>query len=180
MITKDEAREYDIASDECDYADANVRRAFWRILDIARERCGFDTTGEKVLIQYYPSESGGEIFVTKLGHLASATERTLQKSQNVAMLSSRRLIYKFSELESLIGACKRTGREAADREAQLYFSDDGCYYLFLEERATVGAPSDLSHFSEFATEIPTVLEPYIIEHSRCILGEDTIKTLSAL
>ena len=63
MMSRDDMKKYGIDGEDIDYDNPKIRRSFWKILDEAKERCGFEASGDKVLIQYYPSKDGGEIFV---------------------------------------------------------------------------------------------------------------------
>ena len=100
MMSREEMKKYDIDNENIDYDNPKTRRSFWRILDAARTGCGFEASGDKVLIQFYPSKDGSEIFVTKLGVVSSGTEKTIAKSSKIAMLSSRVVIYRFSSFSS--------------------------------------------------------------------------------
>jgi negative regulator of genetic competence, sporulation and motility len=68
MLTVPDMQRYELAPGHLDCADAKTRRSFRRIFDDVRMQTGFDTAGERLLVQLYTSRSGGcEIFVTKLG-----------------------------------------------------------------------------------------------------------------
>ena len=179
-LTPEEMTEYNIDASDSDCENPKTRRAFWRILDVARERCGFKMSGDKLLIQFYPAAAGGEIFVTKLGKIASGAERTISKSGNVAMLSSRHAIYRFSDFSSLLTVARALSDEAKERQSKLYFSEDGNYYLFMEERNTSGFFSELTILGEFASEVPGNLEPYIKEHSEAVAEQNALLLLSEL
>ena len=165
MLSSDEVVRYGIESDSSDYADPEVRKAFWKILDRARDECGFKVSGNKLILQYYPSKNGAEIFVTKLGKLSVGAERTLSLSDSVAMLSSKNMIYRFDSLETLIRLSREMKKNARDLAADVYYSEDGCYYLFFEERSDAGGLSVYSVISEFAEEMPQSMAIYIKEHS---------------
>ena len=180
MMTLKDMSEYELSTENSDYDNPQVRRAFWRILDTAREECGFKVSGDKLLIQFYPSTNGGEIFVTKLGKIASGAERTISKSSNVAMLSSRNAIYKFSDVNSLICVARELSMVDKELPSDVYYSEDGCYYLLTEERSVSGVVSKFVLLGEFATEVPTNLEPYIREHSSLVAAESALALLSEL
>jgi hypothetical protein len=58
MMSRDEMKKYGIDGDNIDYDDPKTRRSFWRILDAAHEKCGFEASGDKILIQFYPAKDG--------------------------------------------------------------------------------------------------------------------------
>ena len=166
MMSREEMKKYEIDGDNIDYDDPKVRRAFWRILDAAREACGFEASGDKVLIQFYPSKEGSEIFVTKLGLISSGAERTIAKSSKVAMLTTRRSIYKFSTFSSLVSAAKIISEVECERQPRAYYDERGCYYLIAEERRGYSErAADISAISEYGRQIPENLAAYISEHS---------------
>jgi hypothetical protein len=85
-----------------DYSSPAYRRAFWRVLEKAKEEVGFDPDGDKVLIQFYPMRQGGcEVFVTKLGALSKDSVRSVTHSDNVDLLSHSKSFYCFEGLDDL-------------------------------------------------------------------------------
>lgn len=176
MLTAEEVISYGIESDKSDYSDPAVRKAFWKILDRAREECGFKVTGEKLLIQYYPSRCGAEIFVTRLGKISLGVERSISGAESVAMLSSKNMIYRFESLEELSRLCREIKNSVGGHTGDVYLSEDGCYYLFFEERCDYGTLSPFSIVTEFAEEIPQTMEIYIKEHSEAVsIGDAFLK-----
>lgn len=166
MMSREDMKKYEIDGDDIDYDNPKTRRAFWRILDAAREACGFEASGDKVLIQFYPAKDGSEIFVTKLGLISPGAERTIAKSSKVAMLSTKRAIYKFSSFSSLISAVRIIDTDECERPPKVYFDEYGAYYLIVEERrGGTGKMLEISPISEYGKEIPSNLAPYISEHS---------------
>ncbi len=68
MLTPPDMQRYELSAEQMDCADEQTRRAFRHIFEDARDRIGFETAGQKLLVQLYTSREGGcEIFVTKLG-----------------------------------------------------------------------------------------------------------------
>ncbi len=166
MMNREDMKKYDIDGDNIDYDNPKTRRSFWRILDVAREKCGFEASGDKVLIQFYPAKDGSEIFVTKLGVISSGAERTIAKSSKVAMLSSRLVIYKFSSFSSLAAASRIIDVEDCERAPRAYLDEHGFYYIIAEERrAGPEKNREIFPIYEFGREIPDNLAPYIAEHS---------------
>ena len=165
MSLKD-MEEYHINGDDIDYDNPKIRRAFWRILDKAREEVGFDVAGDKVLIQFYPAKDGCEIFVTKLGLISSSAERTISKSSRVAMLHTKRSIYKFTSFGDLISAIRIIEPDYLEKEPRVFFDEEENFYIMSERRMCSGKnSSEFSRLSEYGNEIPENLAPYIMEHS---------------
>ena len=167
MMSREDMIKYEIDGDDIDYDDPKTRRAFWRILDAAKEACGFEASGDKVLIQFYPAKDGSEIFVTKLGLISPGAERTIAKSSKVAMLSTKKAIYKFLSFENIVTASRMIEEDECERPPKAYFDDYGAYYLVIEERrGGSGKMLDISPITEFGKEIPSNLAAYISEHSK--------------
>lgn len=166
MMTREDMKKYEIDCDNTDYDNPKTRRSFWKILDVARERCGFEASGDKVLVQFYPSKEGSEIFVTKLGVVSSGTEKTIAKSSKIAMLSSRLVIYRFSSFSSLASASRIIDTEDSKMPPRAYFDESGFYYIIAEDRKSgFDKNSEISPINEYGKEIPVNLASYIAEHS---------------
>ncbi len=172
MMSLDEMKKYGIDGDNIDYDNPKIRRSFWKILDVAKDACGFEVSGDKVLIQFYPAKDGSEIFVTKLGLISGSAERTISKSNKVAMLMRKRAVYKFGSVEEILACLRAMKPEEGECDPKAYVDYYGTYYLTLDERKSGSAnTADMSPLSEFGEELPSNLAPYIAEHS----GEVDIK-----
>ena len=165
MMNREEMKKYGIDGEDIDYDNPKIRRAFWRILDVAKETCGFEASGDKVLIQFYPAKDGSEIFVTKLGLISAGAERTIAKSSRVAMLSTKISVYTFPNLPSLCRAARLIDFETCERPPRAFFDENGSYYMVTEERRGSERTAEISPICEFGREIPSNLACYISEHS---------------
>ena len=180
VINKEDIEKYGINFGSNEKHSDRAKKSLWRVLDAAEEECGFNASGERLLIQLYPVSDGGEIFVTKIGKTCAGVERDIALSQNVAMLSSKHIICRFNDVGEAIKFCRGLSEEAKESASSLYYSDDGAFYLVYDERS--GSPlSELSAILEFSNEIPAALEPYVVEHSVKINGaEKAFRVLSEL
>ena len=163
-------------------AGGRLRRAIWRVLDMAKVEVGFDPAGDKVLIQFYPIKSGGcEIFVTKLGILPESSARLVSKSDKISMLSRTKSFYAFSCLEDLISAAKAVKRLTEDLPAvsDVYFCADK-YYLSIEEYGKGGERTEFPCLLEFSGGLTADFEAYISEHATRLTKGDAIEIFSAL
>ena len=163
MLDKKEIQRFGLDCEELDYTNPNVRNSFWNILDIAEKECGFHAKGEKILIQFYPAKSGGEIFITKLGILSKSAERSLSESPRVAMLSSKIKIYRFDGLSALKGALA-VSKGVMSENMRVFLGEGDEYYLIFEDRSE----NSVSAISEFGSELPRELESYIIERTELV------------
>ena len=182
MLTEEDMKKYDLKNEEIDYDNTHTRRALWEILDEAKEKTGFDAASDKILIQLYPSKDGGcELFVTKLGLIPPLAEKNITRSTRVAMLSSRQAIYRFDTLAEMILATKAIKGADTLRGSDAYYSDDGDYYLFIEERGgKSSAVSEFSRILEYGEHVSSDMRHYISEHAKKIAAGDAVGILSAL
>ena len=182
MLSDEDMKKYDLGGEEIDYGNTHTRRALWEILDEARARTGFDAASDKILVQLYPSKDGGcELFVTKLGLIPPLAEKNISRSNRVAMLTSRQALYRFESLSDLISAAKAVRGIDTLRGSDAYFSDDGAYYLSLEERS--GKSNTVSEFFrilEYGEQVSPDMQPYITEHSRKIAENNAVEMLSEI
>ncbi len=176
VMSRDEMKKYNIETDSVDCDEPKVRRSFWKILDEAKLRCGFDSSGDKVLIQFYPLSDGCEVFVTKLGTLSPVVEKTIVRSGRIAMLKCRVAIYRFSSFSSLTVAARLLNTEECERAPRVFYDGEESYYIIAEERIGSGRAGEISAIKEFSSDIPSSLAPYVIEHST-ELNFDVIRRL---
>lgn len=182
MLTEEDMRRYDLNAEHADYENTETRRAFREILDEAKQRTGFDTASDRVLIQLYPSRDGGcELFVTKLGAISQLAEKTIAKSGRVTMLAARRSVFAFSRFCDLISGTRALMKMPSVKESDVYRADDGRYYLILEERGgkdeKIGGDVCLLEFGE---AVPSLFCDYIKEHGTCLAAKDGIRRFCAL
>jgi negative regulator of genetic competence, sporulation and motility len=167
IMTEEESVHYKLNSlgTECNTAEG--RRAFWQVLDMAKSEVGFDPAGDKVLIQFYPVKTGGcEVFVTKLGILPGNSARLVSKSDKVSMLSRKKSYYSFEGLSELVGAISALKRALGSFKprADVYGSENGKYYLSIEEYGKGGESLEFPSILEFGKSIGADLQLYVNEH----------------
>lgn len=96
MLDPADMEKFALDSSAIDYEDATTRRAFRAIFEEVRERIGFETAGEQVLVQVFPSRDGGcEMFVTRLPSDLPATPHSRLADRRITMMSMRRTAYRF-------------------------------------------------------------------------------------
>lgn len=141
MLTADDMKHFEL--DDSKICDLPGRDAFRNILREAKNRCGFDASGERVFVQYYPEKNGGcEMFVTKLseevkdrlpvngaGDLPSG--RCFQNNLT-ERYDSGYIIYSFAEMKYLLMTCNRLKEAKYEGESRAFRIIDKCrYYLVL-------------------------------------------------
>lgn len=182
MLTEQDLKDFEIDAEDLDYSNTDTKRMFWDILSRAKHSTGFDTDGQKVLVQLYPSRHGGcELFVTKIGELCPADDGCMLSSKAAENHSEKRSsklrlkaqterqessVFLFEALSDLLCVCRRLAALGYDAQSSAYIDTNKRYYLFLEGIDTSGyIPLDAYSFiSEFG----------ILENSKsslCYLGE---------
>lgn len=168
MMTQDDMKDFEIDTKDIECDTAQNKKALWRVLDEANSKCDFSVSGDKVLIQFYPSSDGCELFVTKLGRLRADAEKSIARSQNISMLTSSRCIYRFCSIGDVLKLSRALSKENGEVVTDLYFSEDGMFYLVVEERCVCSGIGILERIGDFGVSVPYNMLTYIIEHSQKI------------
>ena len=179
VMSSDDMKEFKLDS-ASDCSSPGYRRVFWQVLDRAKCEVGFDTRGDKVLIQFYPLKSGGcEVFVTKLGVLPKESARIVSDSERVTLLSRSKSFYAFESFVDL----KRFFASISARLSEpypisdLYIADSNVYYLAIEECIKGGENIEFPEILEFARMLTADLEFYVTEHLGCVFCGDALKRI---
>ena len=188
MLTPLDMQSYDISAEELDSESIETRAAFRTIMDEARNRTGFDTGGNRIYVQLYPSKSGGcELFVTKLGLSGQRIKKErLALHCPKAPPKPHIFVFTFEKLEHLLRICRRLQSDSNDFCSSVRRDDFGWYYLLLqenkhEERAAFIDPMTLAYIYEYAIpNDPDSTLLYIKEHSTSICENNAIVRLSKL
>ena len=200
-MTSDDMTQYDLDCDTMDYDNTETRRAFWDILDHAKQVTGFDAAGDRVFVQLYPSKKGGcEMYVTKLGLIcaerregertriphtrAPHTAHTVGVATDAAHGGGERErlgAYRFDGLHELLCVCRQLARQGYTAQSSAYRDEGGRYYLLLRERGGGYGIlyGEFSFIAEFGTpENAQTVQLYISEHGTPICEENAVATLS--
>jgi len=182
VLDSEETKKHKLDEGSASLSGAGMRRSFWRILDMAKSEVGFDPAGDKVLIQLYPTASGGcEIFVTKLGILPESSARLVSRSNRISMLQKKRSIYVFDCLDDLIRASRAVKALSGDTPlVSDVYESDGRYYLSIEEYGKGGEPTEFPCILEFGRGLTADVWSYIYEHSKCLSEGQGIERFSSL
>lgn len=193
MLEKEDLYEFEISAEELDYSNTETKRMFWDLLNKAKRQTGFDTDGQRVLVQLYPSRDGGcEMFITKVGNLGS--ENALGDSADISVIHPKRAkkapprkkvirAFGFERTEWLMSVCKRLHSIGYSGESTAYTSEDGRCYLMLSA-ADIDTPLILDEYS-FITEYGTYentenLKYYLGEHGKILCRNNAVSRLGAL
>lgn len=188
MLTPVDMQSYELNAGELDCINMETREAFRNIMKEARERIGFDTDGNQIYVQVYPSREGGcELFVTKLG-LVCPIER-----QDAALLPRVQKDtgqdgagFAFESMEHLLAACRRLNALTFEGSSSAYRTDEGRYYLLLGDRSGKRPPlyerdRILSVMEEYGkSQNAAAIALYIREHADVICEGEAVARLGEL
>ncbi len=197
MLGEDDLRQFEIKAEQLDYSNTETKRMFWDILNRAKHETGFDTDGQRVLVQLYPSKEGGcEMFVTKIGLLSQGTNECSNKpkasqerfpvrlhTKKTQTNSERFAAFSFEEIKDLIEVSKRLFSIGYIGESSAYTCDNGKYYLFLSdlEQYDFLPFNEFSFINEYGTyENAEAIKYYASEHGRTMCEFDAVGTLAKL
>lgn len=202
MLSAPDMVRYELETTHMDCADPHTRAAFRHIFDDARNEIGFDTEGERLLVQLYASKEGGcEIFVTKLGIPSEDEgrgdgERALLRricgeeedmtvnraEQGLATPGVRRVAVAFQALEELLAACRRLVEKGYRGQSDVYIAEtDGgsLWYLLLDipESPLCRLPLPFAFLTEYGEDAPARRrEAYLSEYGRLLCPERGVET----
>lgn len=168
MLSPTDMEHYAISCDTLDSGNIRSRCAFRKILEDARNCCGFDAVGARLFVQVFPSKEGGcEMFVTKLG---DSTKMNLQsQSCNKKFF----YVYSFDSLNKMLTAC--------DAIQRLHYTDESYAYSDIRrKRYFLTLETDIPNLSEFGgRKCRSNVRFYISEHCKLICAQ-AVKRLSSL
>ena len=196
MLGEDDLKQFEIKADQLDYSNTETKRMFWDILNRAKHQTGFDTDGQRVLVQLYPSKQGGcEMFVTKIGllysdHIEETSEYDHEAKSNKVYRNKKEIThfavssaFGFNTMKSTIEVCRRLCDLGYIGESSVYICDNGKKYLFLSDIYGDEAETfnEFSFILEYASaEDPKKLGYLMSEHGRLIIEGDAVSMLGKL
>ncbi len=187
MLSAEDVRRYELGGNAVDGESPETKRVLREILDEVKAKTGFDASGERVLVQLYPSRGGGcELFVTKLGKFVSQkalpSAKPCEAAAGAAVYDLRPAVFAFGSLGDLLAVCRQLNRAGYALLSTAYAADDGSFYLVLQERSRTGnLPSRLAFVEEYGRRRRGTGElAYIKEHSLCIAASDAVSRLAPL
>lgn len=171
-LTEADMEIYRLRADELDWDDTGTRKALWSILDEAKKRCGFDAARERVLVQIFPSLSGGcEMFVTRVGSQQEDTVNELSLTRTQIKKEFHACF--FGEMSDLISFCSILDESGYDGVSDAYLCDDGrTLLLYCTDDMRAAEFGEVTKADE--------LEYYIGEHTSTICRENAVSQLAKL
>ena len=171
-LSDTEAKEYKLTdSESCD--EVEIKEAFSRLLDNARELADFSYAGRKIFTEIYPCKEGGcEVFI-------STTALEPKQTQAKPKSSVHTSIYEFPNLKYLLKACFRLEEIKFKGKSSIFYDiDTEHYFLVLENIFSKELKFAFLH--EYAKSLKSSVIMYISEHYKCILKSNAVKQLASL
>lgn len=198
MLCENDLKHFELNAEQLDYSNTETKRMFWDILSQAKHQTGFDTDGQRVLVQLYPSKEGGcEMFVTKIGEMTNERESKTKHRTPIHdkcssfMINPKRnssnneclCTIAFENTKNLIEVCRRLDCIGYLGVSSAYSCDNGKKYLSLSD-VDLTADTELDEFSfilEYGSpENSKNIEYYILEHGNIICKNDAVSVLANL
>ena len=194
MLCKEDLSHFELKPEQLDYSNTETKRMFWDVLSRAKHQTGFDTDGQRVLVQLYPSKEGGcEMFVTKIGVLHQEGEsKTYQNEKKHTDISNPKKdikntfsysAFRFDSTEAMLEVCRRLASIGYIGESSAYFCENGKKYLLLSDVDfdEFAPPDEFSFISEYGDfDNSRKLRYYLSEHGKAICEYEAVSTLSKL
>ena len=181
VLTREELKKYKLDKIGADEDLSPYRRTLFRIIDLANERTGFSPGEEKLLLQFYPTRRGGEIFVTKLCILTEAQKNIISRSDNLTTVSRSTRAYFFDTLTDAIALAKSISLKCdLTEDSALYITEFGNVVLEIEEHSANDKNVDHPEITEFSDPITADFFAYLREHSIPLYEKNAIKSLATL
>ena len=183
MLTGEDMAHYDLGDPCKEEVSPHTREALRHILTDARAEIGFDTEGDRLLVQLYASKGGGcEIFVTKLEDTGEA--RLIKRIQGeVSDVGQKRTVWmRIETLEDLTALCRRLKAGGYRGESCLYISEgrESLWYVSLTVHELWDGTVDHPYLWEYGTEVKEEISLYLAEYGRGICTDNAVERLSEL
>ena len=186
MLTSEDMIKYDLDCNSASYDNTETRRAFWSILDEAKHQTGFDAASDRVLVQLYPSKSGGcEMYITKVGLLYTSNNSSDNQSFFLSTVkensATKNIAFVFERIHLMIAACKLAIHSGHIEDSCAWIDENGLCYLFTQQTTTLNLTYFMGIMSEFGTRTEnTDSLTYIKEHGHQFCTHNAIETLAVL
>lgn len=190
-LTPEDMKALQLSCDDIDYDSTGTRRAFWSILDEAKQKTGFDAAHSRVFIQIYPSKDGGcELYVTKLspetGSSLKMTDRscdssdrlTLDRAGEFDLKKVRGCAAEFETLSQLTNCCRRLYADGYRGKSYAYCDRSRIktrYILILDGIADINILREYGNLLD-----PDIVHIWVAEHCDEIRMSDAVETLRGL
>ena len=166
MLSAEDMKKYNI---ECDGTSA-LRQGFRPVLERAHDDCGFDIESGRLLVQVFPSRTGGcEMFVTRVALSDGGDGRDAS-------------VCIFETMQDMIALCRILHNRGIGKESAAFALPAGAFALILPEfDRDERLPLCATVINEFGYRRDCEkIEGYIKEHAKMIFGDNAVERLAQL
>ena len=187
MLTGEDMARYDLTEPDpleqsAHSVTPHTREVLRHIFADAHSQIGFDTEGERLLVQLYTSKGGGcEIFVTKLGETGEAKLLHRIMGTEKSNCSRDKLIWlRLERLDDLTALCRRLTATGFYKSSSLYISPlkDRAWYLSLSIPEEQDGSLCFPFLTEYGDEIHEDMELYLGEHGKLLCSTVAVETMA--
>ena len=180
-LTREDIEKYSLSVCREDKDAPPPKGSIVQILSLAREAVGFDVTGHRLLVQYYPLIDGGELFVTRLSILTEAKRNIISKAENLSTLMRGRRAYFFDSVADATALARSiAARTEPPKSSALYITESGSAVIEIEEITSGDSADEYHELCEFSDRLTAEFFLYLREHSITVFEDDAIRQLAAL
>ena len=192
-MTSDDMKKYGISPTDSGRDSPRIRRAFWSVLDEAREACGFDVgNNAQLMIEAFPMTGKSMLItVTKLGEgapfpipgmehiqeMGQALMQELMQEEELPELDAAEAVFCFETLEDVIQAAHLMFDVHYDGDSQL-LRYKGKYYLAIMEYEWL-TDYGAGLLEEYSTPVVTSIA-FFREHGEMVMEHNALEILSRL
>ncbi len=121
LLEKEDLEKYNISFELIKVKSIKTKEAFWKIVNAAHEKSGFNPTGNKLLIEAFP-KSNGEVllYVTRLPE-----ESNLKTGE-----SGKTYLFSFNDADAFLGAYREINETRLELMEKKHYIYNGTHYLY--------------------------------------------------
>jgi negative regulator of genetic competence, sporulation and motility len=121
LLEKEDLEKYDITLELINEKSVKTKEMFWKIVNSAKEKTGFDPVGNKILIEAFP-KTGGEVllYVTRLP----------EEKYEFSGESGQSYLFVFADCDAFLGAYKELSETRLEIMEKRFYSHKGKHFIY--------------------------------------------------
>ncbi len=166
-LSPSEVRQYGLEVGEG--SNGVSKKSLTRLLEEIKRRCGFESEGEKVVVQMWPDREGGcEMYITRV----SVTSPLRQ--------GAGKRVYAFDAFPYLLAVCGILSKGSYVAPSDAWRCDDGKWYLSLEAEGGDKALDALSFVEEYGQRQRGNILRRLSEHGTQVATGNAVERLASI
>ena len=194
-LSEDDLLFYGLELSSLSYSNTQTRRAFWALLDDAKNATGFDAAAARVSVQIYASREGGcEMYIQaqldaeQASETPHSTSIPMESGLTVCSPISKAFssaIGTFERMGDLLSACLALRQSGYQGDSSAWQIGER-YYLCLsgnqpdtdKRKRSKNGIDATGVLWEFAVAAEKITPYYLVEHGTSLCPNDAVETLS--